>query len=68
MAQAAIWCKGWIMKNRFRKRRLYSQVKPQIEKLPAKALKGLIKKPSKPVSIENMNMAIEAAACEERAQ
>jgi hypothetical protein len=50
------------MKNRYKKRILYRLIRPQY--VSAKALKGMIRKPSKPVSIEAMNEAIASAAHE----
>lgn len=44
------------MKNRYKKRVLYRLKRPQY--VPAQALKGMLKKSSKPVSIEAMNEAI----------
>jgi hypothetical protein len=44
------------MKNRYKKRILYRLIRPQ--HVSAKALKGMIRKPTKPVSIEAMNEAI----------
>jgi hypothetical protein len=45
------------MKSRHKKRSLYSKV--QIKKIPARKLKGMIRKPTQPVSIEDMNQGMQ---------
>lgn len=51
------------MKNRHKKRILYRLTRPQ--HLSAQALKGLIRKPAKPVSVEEMNEAWPSAILED---
>lgn len=47
------------MKIRIKKQSFYT--KTQVRKTSALAIKGVIKKPSKPVSTEDMNQAIQNA-------